>query len=308
MNLENKFVSVFDKGIKAVKPVSFIPSQPSKRGIIRGFSSHSVNRLRDFILKHSVSDSQIFGLTVTCPFDLTMFDDPTGLGIENDLMMNFYRESFNRFTGFLRYHFPDSGFVFRHELQVRKVPHFHCVCFYRGSDKVSPSLFVDYWLKSIQYKASDLIGAFKHSVRVDKISPDNLSLFRYLVDHTSKSKQAQLGYIGKQWGVIGRSNFEKCSGVRFEFFSDRESINFHRQISRLIRYTEKSDCVFGSRRLSRYKMRSVIFVSRSVVEQVYKMFHVEHIETICPIRKLFLSRKNLKKITFPPCILNQYMI
>jgi hypothetical protein len=35
---------------------------------------------------------------------------------------------------------------------------------------------------------------------------DNTASLRYLFDHTSKKKVVQLGYHGKQWGIIGKQN------------------------------------------------------------------------------------------------------
>lgn len=308
MNLNYKRLNVFDKGIKTVKPVSYIPLNPSKRGKIISFSNHSVNRLRTFLLEKTIDNSVIYGLTLTCPFGFSSFEDRTGLGLESYHLLEYYRASFNRFTGFLRWHYSDCGFVFRHELQKRKVPHCHIVCFLKSDIKVDVSDFLYYWLKALKNKADDLVSAYKYSVKLDRLDDNALCMFRYLADHTSKGKQDQLGYQGKQWGVIGSKNFKKSQSTSFEFSNDRQAINFHRQISRLVRYTKSADCVFGSKKLSRYKMRSVVFVNRKTVEQIYQLFHVEHSESICIARKMFLAKKISKKIKIPPCIVNQYMI
>ena len=79
-------------------------------------------------------------------------------------------------------------------------------------------------------------GFIKRGVKVDAIR-DAGAMFRYLADHASKHKQAQLGYKGKQWGIIGRDNLverECCHLPRFD--GVLHCFIFHRLLRRVMRY------------------------------------------------------------------------
>jgi hypothetical protein len=78
-------------------------------------------------------------------------------------------------------------------------------------------------------------GAQEHSVKVEEQERDANKLWRYLCDHTSKSKQAQLGYVGKQWGFINKKNLVKTEPVEKITLTRCQNLKLSRWIKRLTR-------------------------------------------------------------------------
>ena len=79
----------------------------------------------------------------------------------------------------------------------------------------------------------------EHGVAVDCLDALNTRyMFRYLCDHASKHKREQLGYKGKQWGIIGRNNLttEETEPL-LPFESPRHEVIFRRMLRKLTRYT-----------------------------------------------------------------------
>ena len=97
------------------------------------------------------------------------------------------------------------------------------------------------WVKAV---GSNLHGGklehfIAHGVDIDCLDALNARyLFRYLCDHASKHKRDQLGYKGKQWGIIGRQNLttEETEPL-LPFESPRHEVIFRRMIGKLTRYT-----------------------------------------------------------------------
>lgn len=60
-------------------------------------------------------------------------------------------------------------------------------------------------------------GAKKHAVKFDGLGAgDRIGWWRYLAAHASKSKQAQLGWQGRQWGVVNRSRLDHEEPISIE--------------------------------------------------------------------------------------------
>ena len=60
-------------------------------------------------------------------------------------------------------------------------------------------------------------GAEKRAVKFESLSAgDTTRRWSYLAAHTSKSKQAQLGWQGRQWGVVNRSLLDREEPIRIE--------------------------------------------------------------------------------------------
>lgn len=60
-------------------------------------------------------------------------------------------------------------------------------------------------------------GAEKHAVKFDGLDgKDKMGWWRYLAAHTSKSKQSQLGWKGRQWGVINRGHLDREEPILVE--------------------------------------------------------------------------------------------
>lgn len=233
-------VKVFSHAVKFVRfPTYDCRLNPNhkrvKRGNINSFSRHSRLRLREAIAKSRLENCQgIFGVCLTVPW----VDD--SISFDNYLVE--YRECFHRFTIYFRRCFSLSACIFRHELQTRKMPHCHLILYLSKLDCISnndlESTIKSLWVRSLQgsYHKGNSVSFLRFGCKVDPL--DNLpSLFRYISDHTSKSKQAQLGYIGKQWGYINKQVFASEKPFIFSFTSESQKIFFQRHIKKLSYFT-----------------------------------------------------------------------
>jgi hypothetical protein len=78
-------------------------------------------------------------------------------------------------------------------------------------------------------------------VKVEPIA-DAGAMFRYLADHASKHKQAQLGYKGKQWGILGRSNLAEREAFHMPAFeTPKHEAVFYRLLRKVMRYRLKAE-------------------------------------------------------------------
>lgn len=114
--------------------------------------------------------------------------------------------------------------IWRIELQERGQPHIHCICWAKNGSWDMRLQWLDnlgllgpfegdwdvrdengLWKTeriSVQHRAF-WKGAQEHAVKIALVGErDNMGWWRYLAAHASKSKQAQLGWKGRQWGVL----------------------------------------------------------------------------------------------------------
>ncbi len=168
---------------------------------------------------------------------LMMFEVPgavllnASLTIPEEVSPGFFRASCVRFRMSLNYHKIPG--VWRVELQRRKTPHLHCFFWIplqgaalkaSGGPEIPPEvrryvrrqqkLIKALWLQSIQ---TDHPWAVKYAfkAKVGGVVPD-IKWILYNCLHNSKSKQDQLGWQGKQWGVWCRSMFKPVEPVVYE--------------------------------------------------------------------------------------------
>lgn len=271
--LEDKPIKVFPSGVSVPKRgFNFVPSHLSdknrtKRGKITQFGVHTRKRLRQALLTKTIDDSFRIGFTLTVPWKGTNFEP----------LMDEFRECFHRFEVAFRREFPNSGFIYRVELQRRGAPHVHALSYIAKCDLFSevnaaaPAVAADdlwkrslcnidfilrncLWVPSVPDLHYGSYSAFEKSgVKVEPVKNDG-ALMRYICDHTSKHKQAQLGYKGKQWGIVGSKNFRTIEGESLpDFESERHAVVFFRTLRKVMRYrlTEKKHHwkrppVFGS--------------------------------------------------------------
>lgn len=235
------------------------------RGSINGFSRHSALRLREFLATRTLRGSLrgIYGITLTVPW--------RSLSLGSSLCA--YRSAFNRFGLMFRRRFPNSYLVFRHELQIRRMPHCHCVLYLscRDVDSDLLRLFGSMWLISMSYQSygGDWAGFSRHGVDVQTLT-DCTVAYRYIADHASKHKRSQLGYIGKQWGVLGRSNVVAIIPDELVFPSLELRNAFFRTISKICRFRIKdSRCPFGSYLSRKVYTRSISYVGALTCRRLY---------------------------------------
>lgn len=248
-----KPIEVFDSGISIPRMGAvFVPScltdpDRKQRGEITGFSVKARKRLRRCMLSELVPDAQKFGVTYTLPWkgrDFTPFMDE-------------FRECWHRFGVLFRRSFPNSAMIFRVELQQSGKPHVHALTYIKypdgiptlggapvvapqGGDVVRDLIYLSLqrlWEKSVpDLHHGSIMGFWKHGVKVEPLKNEG-AMMRYICDHTSKHKQAQLGYKGKQWGKIGDKNLVKAPSVSLPDFENfRHEVLFLRMLKKAMRY------------------------------------------------------------------------
>ena len=246
------------------------PDEIPRRGSISTFSRHSRLRLREALADASLAASSTWGITLTVPWQQTPC---RGFSC----VLPVYKACFNRFGVYFRRRFPSSAAIFRHELQRRKMPHCHIVAFFHHSDieGVSASdlqsIVYTLWLRALNgfLGGGSLLAFSRHGVKVDYLA-DRDAMFRYISDHTSKSKQAQLGYKGKQWGYIKKSLLSDRVKISYRFRYQADMYFFQRHISKACRFYVKASCVFGRKLSNKTNGVSIQFVKGSTVRKLIR--------------------------------------
>ena len=207
-----------------------------KKGDIKGFSEHSRSRLRVLLsTARWKSDNKCFrcGLTFTLPWAASPDE---------------WRKVWSAYVQRLIKRFPDVGMIWRIELTTGKAKksgglrraHVHAIfwlpsvfpeklksLFCCGFDDDAVRLarlhqvhalaraWCDAWqfyapsLTEEQVKYAISVGESKgYGIVVKWLDGSTDGAIHYLCDHTSKHKSEQLGWAGRQWGVVNRRNFE----------------------------------------------------------------------------------------------------
>lgn len=208
-------------------------SPPPKRqgGDITKFSNKSRKRLREMLAIARPKDRRAkpFGITLTIPGRILTPDEVRAL-------WDVFQQNV------LRREFP-LPVIWRIELQKRKQAHWHCVVWASKSGKLPPVVVVynlaAAWRRIVMHKFSadwserTLHGFIEHGVEVKSLDgASETGIVGYLADHTSKHKQEQLGWQGRQWGIVNRSKltFETKT---LALVDERQHIQATRQFRRL---------------------------------------------------------------------------
>ena len=265
-------LSVYARGVKTK---GFTPrmgrpdGSGGDRGEIKGWSSASRRRFRQWLLEHEAT-GDLYGLTLTVP----------GPTIEAEQ----WRIMFDRACKALA--MAGWGMIWRLEVQTRGQAHIHAlatppaVCTSRAraaaggvdADFDRPGDVIFWWrcfwdrcldslphCYGVTYVRGEreegimprwvLAGAREHACVVEPDSGSSL-WYRYLCDHTSKSKQAQVAtWRGfRHWGVVGRLRFRQAAPIthRLEARQFQRVYRWLRMASR--RKIPDARCPFGSRR------------------------------------------------------------
>lgn len=189
---------------------------PSREvGDITTFSRASRSRLRETLaMAHLKRGGRLYGVTFTIPSP-TMSDILSSDKVR-DIWSDFGQHIFPRT-------FPHSSLIWRIELQERGQAHWHCVFYLSDDDASSRNADLS---NAYDLVCFELVGVWRKLV-YKRVNTDNWTLqthlgfsdrgvdvkpltssaiVGYVCDHGSKAKQAQLGWVGRQWGVIGRKN------------------------------------------------------------------------------------------------------
>ena len=215
--------------------------EPPKRqkGDIRGFSANSQSRLRVALstAKWQGGECRRVGLTLTLPWAATPDE---------------WRGVWSDWVKFIGTHLKDISVIWRIELTTGTAEksgglrrcHVHamiwlpfdkplrkrdCALFEHLDDSnvrawqnmmVVAQSWVDNWLKrkpslndaQMRYATSIGTERKKNGVLVQWLDNSTDGAIHYLCDHATKHKQAQLGWVGRQWGIVNRRNFEFVQG------------------------------------------------------------------------------------------------
>ena len=261
--VNERTLTIYEKGVMTSAPHHVPPGvlpdhlRDSKRGTIKGWSSGSRKRMREFLLLHGPSEgSDLFGVTLTVPGSV-----PPTEAEKEQLWKSVVQKLRRSFV----------GAVWRLELQRRGACHWHLLC-------VVPSSWVPvgmprgcgadfaYWMRyawreslnqlpeSTQETRGGVLtcvrgvmdGAEEHACDVQ---PDRggVRWLQYLQDHCSKRKQEQVALSGRHWGIVNRSAFADVPG-RLLDLPFNSWVSFYRILRRWSRPTVKAACPFGSRR------------------------------------------------------------
>jgi hypothetical protein len=193
----------------------------ARRGYIETFSKQSAARLRRYL-------AQLEGPAHFCFFAAAL--TVPGPPVTTDQ----FRRLWNAFRVRL-IRLGNVALIWRIELQTRGQPHMHCVCWAEDGPQVIRELWLDtlgllgpydgpaeimsrgqaisedeevvmYWPGHVTTTHRKMWpGAAEHAVKISGLGAGSRTgLYRYIASHTSKSKQAQLGWKGRQWGFVNK--------------------------------------------------------------------------------------------------------
>ena len=221
--------TITDRGHLDLSKTLKFPKRPSRkakgrRSAITGFSKQSASRLRIQLATTCGPERWVcFGMTLTVP-------GPNITISEWHRLWKAFYSRVHRLEG--------VALIWRIELQERGQPHIHCVCW--AQRNVTAARLKEHWLENlallgpyegpwetikkegsirtsgdtvaefkpgwVSVKSREFLpGAYEHAVSIDGLDEkDDMRWWRYLASHASKSKQAQLGWQGRQWGVFNK--------------------------------------------------------------------------------------------------------
>ena len=267
-------IAIYPRGVKTKGYTSrSIQGKPDgsggERGEILGWSKNSRRRLRNWLLVNQPVGGVCIAVTLTVPGEPIQPDDWRKL-------MQTFANRLNR---------AKVGLVWRLELQKRGMPHLHCLAVPAPTTRIRrrrargvedlPSTNVGLWLKWTWLELIDnlpqssgrvyidghgvvevdaasrscLVGARDYAVDLSEDKGDRW--YRYLCDHTTKSKQEQVhtwhGF--RHWGIVYRPAFIEVVPSDSVRLHRRQFAAVYRQLRKLSRRRiHDNRCPFGSRR------------------------------------------------------------
>lgn len=293
-------LSIYNGGIKFKRHLQYLTSvNTTSRGKITSFSYASRRRMREFLLTNDVPNCTKFGLTLTLP---KHYDD-----------IKEFPTVIKRFGNDFSKHYKKSAAVYRAELQKRGAPHLHIILFMcndelditsnvnwnrydyikHQGDRLAAytqtkyfTLFQEltfYWCKWVaniltsveqDYQKWFYQLGFGIGARLELLT-DQGAMIRYIVDDTTKHKQEQLGYEGKQWGKFGSKNFIKQESIYTNSIDDDLNNSMRIKIGRIIgkmrRYKKYGNYPFGyklSKALPMHRVGGITYFSESLTNRL----------------------------------------
>lgn len=171
------------------------------RGDISGFSVGAKRRMRaTMALAKPRQPSDIYGFCFTIP----------GKTLTPREVRNIWGAFVDRFA----YQWRDVPMVWRIELQRRKQAHWHCVIWIPHGDVPTAAravMIAEDWRRIVRARVGALSrrtdeGFDLYGVDIKSLNGASATgIIGYICDHASKHKRAQLGWQGRQWGVVNRA-------------------------------------------------------------------------------------------------------
>ena len=233
-------VELFERGVRTVRKTAkssvdklkfcheLKNAGGGKRGKVTRWSANSRSRLREWLLTRTVPREPSGAVTLTVPGEVMPESE------FRDFTSKFWREV------------QRAGIpcVWRIELQKRGCGHYHVVTWGRDAAFELSALWraalgrleVDFIMKDGKRYQGSRTGLPRAYEICAEISPEPPTGFdgwwRYLCDHASKKKRTQLGWQGRQWGVVNRKLFcdVKPEGIDM---TEKQYKGFLRQLRRL---------------------------------------------------------------------------
>ena len=173
-----------------------------KRGDIIKFTRKSQQRLRRTLaVARPIGDGW-------CPFGVCLTIPGPVLPVER------VRYLWHDWVMYYRLHHPDMPCIWRIELQTRGQAHWHLLVWSQTREDRPAAADVVWmgleWRRLVRRIVGPLDGRTdrgfdRHGVDIRPlVGASATGMVGYLCDHESKRKQAQLGWRGRQWGVLNR--------------------------------------------------------------------------------------------------------
>lgn len=170
-----------------------------ERGDITRFSASSKRRMREALaLAQPIKASDIYGFCFTVPGKV--LEPSQARLVWHDFVMAFNTRK-------------DVPMVWRIELQRRKQAHWHCVLWIPRGDTPTVARAVqtaELWRRIVRHRVGPFtrrtdMGFDAHGVDIKALDGATATgIVGYLCDHATKHKREQLGWRGRQWGVVNR--------------------------------------------------------------------------------------------------------
>jgi len=183
------------------------------RGSIKGLSQAAAARLRWFLVSHFVPGYRCVAVTRT---------------IHRAAMPEDWRSCYDRWCHAVKAR--NWGEAWRVELQRRRVPHAHSALWV--PEDVSNEEIRDLWLQCTRESGDP--EAVEYAVVFSPSAGNGAGWIAYLCAHMGKCKKVQLGWKGKQWGVINKQLFELVPSYDVEL-TERGAVWFARLLRRWAR-------------------------------------------------------------------------
>lgn len=189
-------------GQTITNPLGLSPENRAKRqdGDIKGFSSASRLRFRKLLATAKPTfEGYAVGFCFTIPGEIITQERASHL---------WHSWSRNQ----CRRDFAELPFIWRVELQKRKQPHWHLVTWIPKNNPLLIEQIKEAWKHLVLNSLKPTLTERQHygfdekGVQHQRLSGTE-SAAKYLaptLDHETKHKQDQLGWIGRQWGIINR--------------------------------------------------------------------------------------------------------